>query len=207
MAITNYETRELILKIMYFGASGSGKTENLRSIYRLTSPEVRAGLFELEGKGQSSFFECVPLSLGYVRDYHIKLHVYSYAKSPFMPSVDGSLLRGLDGYVVVFDSRKEAFGENLSALDETNLMLTEAGYNLADLPRVIQYNKMDLNGLVPLNILREELNPGGSLECESVAISSEGTMETLRLISQQVLREIISEDELNPSSGGIDGRV
>lgn len=203
MAITNFETRELHCKIVYFGASDVGKTENLRSIYRRTSPEVRAGLFDLGESGPSKYFEFLPLSLGYVRDYQIKLHLYTYFETNFMRTLPGTLLKGLDGFVFVNDARVDALASNIKAYDETKRLLADEGFNVSELPQVIQYNKMDLDHLVPLKILKEELNPFGGVDCSSVATASEGTMETLRLISQMVLRQIVTKSDLEKIRGGV----
>ena len=80
MAVANFETREINCKVLYFGCAGAGKTENLRSIYRKTSPEVLAGLFDMGPVESSQTFEFLPISLGYVREYHLKLHLYFFAQ-------------------------------------------------------------------------------------------------------------------------------
>ena len=36
MAYANFETREIHCKVLYVGAKGSGKTENLKSIFHKT---------------------------------------------------------------------------------------------------------------------------------------------------------------------------
>lgn len=197
MAIANFESRELHYKVVYFGAHGSGKTENLRAIFRETSPEIKAGLFDLKGGGPSDYFEFLPLSLGLVEDYQVKLHLYTFWSCPFMSSVKESLLRGIDGYVVVMDARQEAFADNIRVMEETRQMLLDFGYNWGELPSVIQFNKMDEKDLVPKKILREELNSWGAKECFSVAIRAEGTMETLKLISQQIMRLGMSDRMLS----------
>ena len=190
MAIVHYENREIHCKIIYFGAKGSGKTTNLRSIYQQTSSDLKSGRFQLLGPAPRQGFGFLPLSLGYVEDYHVKVHLYADCASPFMPSIDKTLLAGVDGYVSVCDARVDAFLDNLNELTHTRKRLQRAGYHLGELPHVIQYNKVDLLPLVPHRVLQEELNPQGSLDCRSIATMSKGTMETLILITKQVLKAV-----------------
>lgn len=190
MAITNFDTRELTLKILFVGPRGAGKSSNLKAIYRASAPEVQAGLFDLEEGGGESPFEFLPLSLGYVRDYHLKVHLFSFDEQHFMPWVTGTIFKGLDGLVFVFDSRVQALDENVACLDRLGQLMQEEGLDLAAIPKVYQYNKMDQEDLVPLKILKEELNPAGVTDCVSVASTGEGSMETLTLVVQQVLKQL-----------------
>ena len=190
MAIANFETREIHCKIIYFGASGVGKTENLRSIYRKTSPEVLAGLFDMKDISPSKMFEFLPVSLGYVRDYHIKLHLFTFQPFDLMPIASDTLMRGVDGVVFVNDARLMCLTENVEARQQMMEILKRYDYNFYEMPRVAQHNMMDKADLIPAKILKEELSLFGGEDCLSVASESEGTLETLKLISGQVLRQL-----------------
>jgi hypothetical protein len=54
----------------------------------------------------------------------------------------------------------------------------------------VQYNKRDLDGVEPVTSLRALLNPMGAPEIESAAASGEGVLETLELVTRQVLRRL-----------------
>ena len=190
MAFTNFDTKEINCKIFYFGPRSAGKTANLRSIFHKTSPELRAGLFELEDAGPTQFFDFLPLSLGYVKDYHLKLHLYSMAANHLYETLTPVMLKGIDGFVYVNDSRIEAIADCINGYRETKRFLADEGHNLAELPHVIQYNKRDLPDLVPVDVLRAELNPGSAPEFEAVASAAVGTMETLRAMAKLVLDEL-----------------
>jgi len=194
MAFTNFDTKEINCKIIYFGAKNAGKTENLRSILSNTSTDVKSGLLELEeapGVGTATrFFDFLPVSIGHVKDFHLKLHLFTLPANSLYESVNAVILKGVDGFVFVADSRVEAMADNVESLAEARRMLTDEGMNVADMPRVIQYNKRDLPDLIPLEIMRQELNPGNLLDAKAVATQSIGTMETLQAMAKQVLRKI-----------------
>jgi mutual gliding-motility protein MglA len=191
MAFTNFDTKEINCKIVYFGPRGAGKTENLRSVYKNTAKEAPGGLIELEEtRGGTKFFDFLPVSLGQVKDFHLKLHLFTLPTNPLYESVNSVILKGLDGIVFVADSRVEFMADNIQSLAETRRILATEGYNYAELPRVIQYNKRDLQDLVPLDVLRHELNPGNLPDQKAVARDSIGTMETLQAMSKLVLKKI-----------------
>lgn len=191
MAFTNFDTKEINCKIVYFGAHGAGKTENLRSVYKSTSAEVKSGLLELEeAGGPTRFFDFLPISLGHVKDFHLKLHLFTLPTNSLYESVASVILKGVDGFVYVADSRVESMADNVEGLLAARRLLTEEGYNVADMPRVLQYNKRDLHDLVPLDVMRQELNPGNIPDHKAVATQGIGTMETLQSMAKLVLRKI-----------------
>jgi len=191
MAFTNFETKEINCKIIYFGPRGAGKTENLRSIYKNSSADVRNGLIELdEGQGATRFFDFLPLSMGQVRDFHLKLHLFTLPANPLYESVQSVILKGVDGFVFVADSRVEAMADNVDGMSAARRILAAQGYNVSDMPRVIQYNKRDLGDVLPLELLRQELNPGQLPDQKAIASQSIGTMETLQAMAKLVLKKI-----------------
>jgi hypothetical protein len=66
------------------------------------------------------------------------------------------------------------------------------GIDLASFPLVVQYNKRDLPGVVPVDQLHTELNPWGVPEFETVASRGEGIMPTLREITRLVVKDLKS---------------
>lgn len=190
MAFTNFETKEINCKIFYFGPRGAGKTANLRSLFAKTSPELRAGLFELDETGPTQFFDFLPLSMGYVRDFHLKLHLYAIGSHHLYETVLPVLFKGLDGFVFVNDSSLDSVGESIRCYQETRQLLLDENINIADLPHVVQYNKRDCSNPAPIPALRPELNPLGMPEFEAVATLGTGTMETLRAMAKLVLNEL-----------------
>ena len=191
MAFTNFETKEINCKIIYLGPRGAGKTANLKSIYGSTAIDARSGLIELEGgDGPTRFFDFLPISLGQVRDFHLKLHLFTLPVTSLYETVSSVILKGVDGFVFVADARVEAMADNVTALRDARRLLTDEGCNLADMPRVFQYNKTDLSDIFPVDILRAELNPGSLPDHKAIATQGIGTIETLQSMAKQVIKRL-----------------
>lgn len=191
MAFTNFEKKEIHCKVIYFGAPRCGKTANLRSIFTATSAEIQSGLLELQDDGGSTrFFDFLPLSLGHVRDFELRLHVFTVPMNALYQSVPSVILRGVDGFVFVADSRVECMADNSEYMQKCRTLLLDEGYNVSDLPRVIQYNKRDLPGIMPVEIMRQELNPSGVPDFEAVATAGNGVLETLEGLAHMLVQRL-----------------
>jgi mutual gliding-motility protein MglA len=188
MAFTNFQTKEIHCKVIYFGPSASGKTENLRSVFHQTSAEIKSGLLELkEQDGSTRYFDFLPLSIGQLGEFQIRMHLFTLPVSSLYHSTSSIILRGVDGFIFVADSRIECLVDNVNALKGCRKLLQDEGYNVNDLATVIQYNKRDLDGILPVELLRQELNPGNSPDVEASAKANFGTVECLESIARQIM--------------------
>lgn len=195
MAFTNFDSKEINCKIVYFGCQGSGKTSNLRSIYSSTSQDIQSGLLEFEtDEYDKKFFDFLPVSLGHVNDFHIKLHLYTLPHNPLYETVVSTILKGIDGFVFVVDSRFDSMGDNIEAFLHAKRLLSEDGLNPNDLPSVIQYNKRDVQGAVSIEKLRQEFNPLNTADCESIATEDQGTMDTVQKMAKLVLKKLANTE-------------
>jgi signal recognition particle receptor subunit beta len=100
------------------------------------------------------------------------------------------ILKGVDGVVFVADSQFARMEANLESLENLRTNLAEQGYSLDNLPYVIQYNKRDMPGIVPIEELREQLNPNNAPEFEAVAPTGVGVFDTLKAVAKLVLQEL-----------------
>jgi hypothetical protein len=67
------------------------------------------------------------------------------------------------------------------------------GYDIDKIPFVIQYNKRDLPTAMPVEELREDLNPEGKypdFEACAVAPDGPGVFETLKSVVKMILMEL-----------------
>ena len=94
------------------------------------------------------------------------------------------------GVVFVADSQAERMDANLASMQNLYENLADYGYDPRQLPMVLQYNKRDLRGIVPVEELSTQLNPGGLQEYEAVATEGEGVFDTLRAVSKQVIKAL-----------------
>ncbi|MES2744755.1 MAG: ADP-ribosylation factor-like protein [Bdellovibrionota bacterium] len=189
MAYANFETREIHCKILYVGAKGSGKTENLKSIFQKTQLRLTREPLAFEAQHKAPF-EFMPLSIGQLKDFHVKLHIYTLPEHNLYPTFNMVITRGIDGIVFVVDSSVSALQDNIDAWAKLKDMLIMEGYNFANMPRVLQYNKRDGDDALSVEALRNEFNTSGISEIEAIATNHVGTLETVQKISGLVLDEL-----------------
>jgi len=196
VSFINYATQEINCKIIYFGPGLSGKTTNVQYIYEHTQQESRGKLVTLSTENERTlFFDFLPLSVGDVRGYKTRFHLYTIPGQTFYEVSRQFILKGVDGIVFVADSQAERMEANIESFEALEKSLDQQGYDLHKLPFVLQYNKRDLPGVVTLRELESTFNPMKRPHFEAVAHRGQGVMETLQSISQWVIRELKGGDE------------
>jgi hypothetical protein len=191
MSFINYSSREINCKIVYYGPGLCGKTTNLQYIYNKTNPETKGKLISLSTEtDRTLFFDFLPLSLGEIRGFKTRFHLYTVPGQVFYDASRKLILKGVDGVVFVADSQIERMEANIESLDNLKVNLREQGYDLAKIPYVIQYNKRDVPNAAPLAELRRLLNPGGAPEFEACATTGQGVFETLKAVAKGVLTDL-----------------
>lgn len=191
MSFINYSSREINCKIVYYGPGLCGKTTNLQYIYNKTNTETKGKLISLSTEtDRTLFFDFLPLSLGEIRGFKTRFHLYTVPGQVFYDASRKLILKGVDGVVFVADSQVERMEANLESLDNLRINLAEQGYDLNKIPYVMQYNKRDLPNAVTVEELRGALNPRNNLEFQAVAPTGVGVFDTLKAVAKLVLTEL-----------------
>ena len=191
MSFINYSAREINCKLVYYGPGLCGKTTNLQFIYSKTRPEAKGKMISLATETERTlFFDFLPLSLGEIRGFKTRFHLYTVPGQVFYDASRKLILKGVDGVCFVADSQLERMEANIESLDNLRINLEEQGYNLDTIPYVIQYNKRDLPSAVPVEELSQLLNTQRVPEFEAQAVSGEGVFDTLKALAKQVLTEL-----------------
>ncbi|HIJ94972.1 MAG TPA: gliding-motility protein MglA [Desulfuromonadales bacterium] len=191
MSFINYASREINCKIVYYGPGLCGKTTNLQFVYQKTAPEARGKMISLATETERTlFFDFLPLSLGEIRGFKTRFHLYTVPGQVFYDASRKLILKGVDGVVFVADSQEERIDANIESLENLRINLKEQGYDLDKLPYIIQYNKRDLPGVMSVDELRQELNPTNVPEFEACATSGEGVFETLKSVAKLILIDL-----------------
>ncbi len=191
MSFINYSSREINVKIVYYGPGLGGKTTNLQYVYGKTNPESKGKMISLATETERTlFFDFLPLSLGEIRGFKTRFHLYTVPGQVFYDASRKLILKGVDGVVFVADSQVERMEANLESMDNLGVNLKEQGFELEKIPFVVQYNKRDLPNVVPVEELRGLLNPRMVPDFEACAVKGEGVFETLKAISKLVLIEL-----------------
>ena len=191
MASFNYAARELCAKIIYYGPGMSGKTTNLDIIHRHTPPERKSSMTSLASQSERTiFFDFLPLDLGEIKGFTIKLHLYSVPGQSYYNATRKLVLRGVDGIVFVADSAEDKLKENIESFRnlEDNLMLYN--YKREEIPIVIQYNKRDLANALSIDTLNRYVNIYNLPWTKAVADQCNGVFDTLKLIGKLTVRQL-----------------
>ena len=191
MSFINYLSREINCKIVYYGPGLCGKTTNLQYIYNRTNPDAKGKMISLATETERTlFFDFLPLEIGEIRGFKTRFHLYTVPGQVFYDASRKLILKGVDGVVFVADSQMLRSAANTESMDNLRTNLAEQGYNLDNLPYVIQYNKRDMPNVSPVEELRALLNPSNVPDFNAVATTGEGVFETLKSVAKLVLTEL-----------------
>lgn len=191
MSFINYASREINCKIVYYGPGLCGKTTNLQFVYQKTAPDAKGKMISLATETERTlFFDFLPLSLGEIRGFKTRFHLYTVPGQVFYDASRKLILKGVDGVVFVADSQEERIDANIESLENLRINLKEQGYDLDKLPYIVQYNKRDLTGAMTVEELRRELNPTNVPEFEACATTGEGVFETLKAVAKLILVDL-----------------
>lgn len=180
MVQINNETRELSIKVVYYGPALSGKTTNLQALYQKISPEVRGRLMTLDTKDDRTlFFDMMPVFFKTVAGVKVKLKLFTVPGQVIHESTRRIVLQGTDAVVFVADSRRSEAAATLAYWTNMLKNLEANGLDYRTLPIVIQLNKRDLPDARQedeLGDLRKVIRPP---MVPAVAVRGEGVAETL----------------------------
>lgn len=191
MSFINYSSREINCKIVYYGPGLCGKTTNLNFVYNKIKPEAKGKMISLATETERTlFFDFLPISLGEIKGFRTRFHLYTVPGQIFYDASRKLILKGVDGIVFVADSQIERLDSSLESFDNMKENLKEQGYNLDNIPFVLQYNKRDLSNIVPTRELKKLLNINGVPDFESIALQGIGVFDTLKGIVKLVLSEL-----------------
>lgn len=191
MSRVSYSTREIVCKIVYYGPGRSGKTTNLQYIYSQVPSERKGEMVSLATEtDRTLFFDFLPLDLGRISGFQTRLQLYTVPGQVYYNATRKLVLQGADGIVFVADSQASLVPENLASLRNLHENLLEQGMDLRDIPLVLQYNKRDLPNILTVEELEDELNFREVPSHPATALRGEGVFDTLRAISEAVLRRL-----------------
>ncbi|HXH90572.1 MAG TPA: GTPase domain-containing protein [Thermoanaerobaculia bacterium] len=200
MVLFNHATREMTAKIVYYGPGLCGKTTNLMVIFDKLDPKQKGKMLSLATKtDRTLFFDLLPVDIGKVGSFNLKIQLYTVPGQVFYNETRKLVLKGADAVVFVADSQpsmvestRESFGNLLENLEQNNI-------DPNDTPIVIQFNKRDIPGVLPIEELQERLGFEGYPYTEAAAIKGDGVMETFKLISKITAKHLYTRLQGKPS--------
>jgi mutual gliding-motility protein MglA len=191
MTFINYASKEINCKIVYYGPGLCGKTTNLQWIYDKTNPGAKGKLISLATEtDRTLFFDFLPLELGTVRGFKTRFHLYTVPGQVFYDASRKLILKGVDGVIFVADSQVERMDANVEAIENLVINLKSQGYDLMNIPYVLQFNKRDLPNVAPVDEMVRLLKKKDEPVIDAVAPKGVGVFETLKAVAKLVLSEL-----------------
>jgi len=193
LSLVNYATREITCKIVYYGPGRSGKTTNLHYIHGQVPTDRKGQMVSLATQtDRTLFFDFLPIDLGTISGFTTRFQLYTVPGQVYYQTTRKLVLQGADGVVFVADSQARQLQENIESFQDLHENLAEQGVDARTMPMVIQYNKIDLPDELrtPVPELEEQINFRNIPSFTADALHGPGVFETLRGISEQVLRKL-----------------
>ncbi|HEX8296819.1 MAG TPA: ADP-ribosylation factor-like protein [Chthoniobacteraceae bacterium] len=199
MAIINQATKELQVKIVYYGPAKSGKTTNLEQVHRNVQVPDSTAKGKLTSLATSSdrtlFFDFFPLETVAIKGFKTKFALFTVPGQVIYNATRQIVLRGVDGIVFVADSQYDKMEENIETFKHLEDNLKTLNLNLDEIPYVMQYNKRDLPDAAPVEYLDFLLNNRETQvpTFEGSASKCEGVFETLNMITRMLLHKFLND--------------
>jgi signal recognition particle receptor subunit beta len=191
MVAFNTESREIALKVVYYGPALSGKTTNLQALFQRIDPQVRGRLMTLDTRDDRTlFFDMMPVFFRSTSGVKVKLKLYTVPGQVMHESTRRIVLQGTDAIAFVADGRRSEIGPTRAYWDNMLKNLEANGLDPRSLAIVLQLNKRDLpdqRGEDELADLMQVVRP---TVVPAVAIRGEGVVETLYTLLRLTYRSL-----------------
>jgi signal recognition particle receptor subunit beta len=197
MALINQATKELQLKIVYYGPGKGGKTTNLEQVHaNVQNVQDKGKLVSLAtSSDRTLFFDFLPIQAVAIKGFKTKFQLYTVPGQVIYNTTRQLVLRGVDGIIFVADSQYDKMAENVESFQNLQDNLKTLKMNFDDIPYVLQYNKRDLPNVAPIEYMEYLLN-NREVQVpafEAVASRCEGVFESLNMITRMLLNKYINQ--------------
>jgi signal recognition particle receptor subunit beta len=183
-------------KIVYYGPGLCGKTTNLEYIAKKMFAGQELMSVATEGD-RTIFFDFLPLELGKFRGSDVHFKLYTVPGQIRYDETRRMVLKNVDGVVFVADSQEQMLDSNLESLQNLYDNLKQLGIDESSVGIILQYNKRDLPGVLPVDILDSALNRRRYPTFLASAKTGEGVFETVKAACAEVLKVLAAN-----ASGG-----
>ncbi len=182
-------SREITIKIVYYGPALSGKTTNLQSLHELIDPDARGKMVTLDtAADRTLYFDFLPISFGTENGFSVKIKVFTVPGQVMHRSTRKVVLAGADAVAFIADSQRSSASANAYSWRDMEANLKANGIDFENIPKVVQFNKRDLPDVKPLDEIRKAW--GNVPTFPAAALRHEGVIETLRELLRLVYRNI-----------------
>ena len=182
----------MVFKMVYFGPELAGKGTSIRWIHDKEKGIQTGKLTQVRAGRDASFFDRMMAKIG---KSNVSFQVWSVVGKKSFESLQKAILGGVDGIIFVWDASKEAWKDNLAAI---NLLIEILKKKLIDLPLICMFNKIDLaRGKRVTRKDAEQIFKKAKLKnvdfIETVAIDGKNVKNAFTLCAKQILSNYIKK--------------
>lgn len=196
----NFASREVAIKLVYYGPALSGKTTNLKALHELTRADSRGRLMTLETKDDRTlFFDMLPLVFKADTEggaMSLRVKVFTVPGQVVHASTRRLVLQGADGVAFIADSQISETENNAASFLDLRSNLKELGRSMRDVPLVIQFNKRDLANVRTDAEIDELARRGKEPVFKASAVHGQGVIECFFGLLERAWRKLDAEHDL-----------
>jgi len=190
MALFNYASKEITLKVVYYGPGLSGKTTNLQHLHVHLEQARQSKLLSLATEtDRTLFFDFLPMDLGSIGGFKVKFQLYTVPGQVRYDATRKLVLKGADAVVFVADSQRAMRDSNLVSYENMKDNLAANNLDPKTILLVLQYNKRDLPDGMSVEEMNQDLNERKVPFFEASAVEGTGVYETFEEITRMLVQE------------------
>jgi len=180
MGFINLADKTISAKLVYYGVGMGGKTTSLQAVHEILCPRDEVNLVTINTEDDSTLlFDFLPMDLGQVEGFKIRIQGFTVPGQPKYKRMRKYVLQGADAVVFVVDSQTSRLEENQISMVSLQKNLRSNGLDPETIPLLLQYNKRDLDDVLPETVLHDEFKwRDGIASFPSVASEGQGVFET-----------------------------
>ena len=189
MVQINMASKEITVKVVYYGPALSGKTTNLVKLHELMDASTRGKMLTLDTKDDRTlYFDFLPLEFQVAGGFGIRVKLFTVPGQVMHKSTRKVVLAGADAIAFIADSQKSSSSANAYSWRDMEANLKANGFDFARIPKVVQFNKRDLPDVKPLREIRDAWKDIPTFP--AVATRGEGVLETFRALMSELYRSL-----------------
>lgn len=183
--------QKFTVKLVYYGPALSGKTTNIIYLHNHLQPELSGELMTMETKDDRTlFFDLLPLGFKTPSGVLIKVKLFTVPGQVQHDSTRKAVLSRADGVVFVADSQINQTINNGESFQNLTENIARVGLDLEQLPLIVQFNKRDLDNILPREEIISRWGKAPWPLFFSIALDGPGVLQTFRQLLLQVYSKL-----------------
>ncbi|MDX2055931.1 MAG: gliding motility protein [Polyangiaceae bacterium] len=198
----DFVTREVTIKLVYYGPALSGKTTNLQMLHRAAAEDSTGRLMTLETRDDRTlFFDLLPLTFRQDKGVSVRLKIFTVPGQVIHASTRRLVVQGADGVAFIADSQLAETEHNAESFMDLKQNLKDSGISLKNMPVIIQFNKRDMPHIRSDAEIAQLAAQGQEPVYLATATRLEGVVESFIGLLHLVLKNLDAEHKLDEKFG------